>query len=97
MTLPVESGTLKTARIHPWIYVIIPIAKQSRSGTIAGDSLAVFSAFCKACRNYFTEVIPIAFNGKGQMTPSTLPRYGCEPLSDDFDIDNWDPRKPGSG
>jgi len=64
----------KRARIHPWIYVIIPI-----------EGKPVFSAFCKACRQYFSEVVPFDWN-EAVFSPSTLPRYGCEPISEEVTL-----------
>jgi hypothetical protein len=63
---------VKEARIHPWVYYIAPV----------GNTL-VFTAFCKACRQYFTEGIPWRINFEPLFTESHLPRYGCEPISED--------------
>lgn len=62
-------------KTHPWIYVIIPVAKTNY-GSPRND-LALFSAFCKDCRQYFTESIPWSSDGVAMVTPSALPRTGC--------------------
>jgi hypothetical protein len=64
--IPIPSKT------HPWIYVIIPVARPKNSGT---DVL--FTAFCKDCRTYFTEEITTAPAGDALLWPSKLPRDGC--------------------
>lgn len=67
---------VKEARIHPWIYYIASVERR-----------LIFSAFCKVCRTYFAEDIPLPYNGDpGKFFPSTLPRYGCVPISEDFMI-----------
>lgn len=73
-------------RIHAWIYVIIPTQRKSPIPNTAPDSVALFSAFCKACRTYFTEELDTSFDGSGMLSPSTLPRYGCEPISEDIEL-----------
>jgi len=67
--LPIPTKPEKT---HPWIYVIIPMARHNNEGTDA-----LFCAFCKDCRYYFTEEITASVNGKALMWPSKLPRTGC--------------------
>lgn len=59
---------------HPWIYVIIPVDKD-----IAGkkETMALFTAFCKDCRTYFSEQVPFYNSGSSRTTRSSLPRYGC--------------------
>jgi hypothetical protein len=73
--------------IHQWIYVIIPTDVEHRTGldTVI-RSRPLFSAFCKACRTYFTQVIGMDQTGKGVMTPSELPRYGCHPIDDTLTV-----------
>lgn len=63
----------KEARIHPWVYFIAPL----------GDNM-YFTAFCKACRTYFLERISIDMEYKLQS--SNLPRYGCNPISEDVGL-----------
>jgi hypothetical protein len=79
--------------IHQWIYVIIPVDLEdwltNESGPPHYQSVAMgkplFAAFCKACRLYFTEFIPFdKFNSR--ISSSSLPRYGCEPISDDVQL-----------
>lgn len=76
--------------IHQWIYVIIPVDmagnwepnKDGYGGYYPYHTRPVFCAFCKACRQYFSE--PVEFGESGyRLSPSNLPRYGCEPISDD--------------
>lgn len=62
---------IKEARIHPWVYYIAPMTNG-----------IYFTAFCKACRTYFVERMPERFNN-ATTSPSNLPRYGCEPISED--------------
>lgn len=72
--------------LHAWVYVIIPVerGRTDGNGWYTG-SVALFSAFCKQCRMYYTEPIPWDKGPKGHAvtTPSGLPRAGCnitEPL-----------------
>lgn len=62
--------------IHQWIYVIIPIAKYS------GTSVPLFSAFCKGCRDYFTEELEFDTSGSPIQSKGNLPKYGCNPIDD---------------
>lgn len=71
-----------SSRIHNWIYVIIPIENNKIADT-ASQQYPLFAAFCKACRTYFTEVLPIGLKGQAITAPSNLDRYGCEPISED--------------
>lgn len=62
--------------VHDWIYVITPVDVDSIQSPL-------FAAFCKQCRNYFSEVV--AFNKEGKeamITKSNLPKYGCVPIDD---------------
>jgi hypothetical protein len=62
----------KSGMIHQWIYVIIPVGREHDP---------YFTAFCKVCRQYFAEKVP-RMGALGKMSPSTLPKYGCEPPDD---------------
>lgn len=62
--------------IHQWIYTMVPVADYANHDQI------IFTGFCKACRTYFTETVPYSFT-RSETSPSTLPRYGCKPISDD--------------
>lgn len=65
--------------IHQWIYTMVPIGMRNTT-----QQWIAFMAYCKACRTYFTE--RMAFDeehGVGKVSLSTLPRYGCEAISDD--------------
>lgn len=54
--------------IHDWVYVIIPV-----------ENKPLFSAFCKQCRNYYTEFIGF-LDRQPLYTESHLPKYGCNPV-----------------
>lgn len=75
---PPEPEPEQVARVHPWLYVIIPVSLVG-----SGPQEVIFAAFCKACRTYFTETMRVDRYGKGTLKPSSLPRYGCEPISED--------------
>lgn len=63
--------------LHAWVYVIIPVENGtfSENGYYRGTK-ALFCAFCKQCRQYFTESIP--WDTRTAITsPSKLPRAGC--------------------
>lgn len=67
------SEETKEARIHPWVYYIAPLGTQ-----------LYFTAFCKACRQYFSEAVTRNNYGAPTFSVSHLPRYGCEPISEDI-------------
>ena len=73
--------------IHQWIYVIIPVQERYRSDNQSANNyipatFPLFCAFCKVCRNYFTERMTFKPNFGAEMELSSLPRYGCEPPDD---------------
>lgn len=72
--------TKKEARIHPWVYTIIPVKTNSTS-----IDQIVFTAYCKACRSYFTERMPFD-EYRGMLSKASIPRYGCEPISEDVSV-----------
>ena len=57
--------------MHTWIYVIIPSGAYNHP---------MFCAFCKGCRQYFTEILDMA-SGVGddtfRFTQGNLPKFGC--------------------
>jgi hypothetical protein len=73
--------------IHAWVYVIIPITNITQTWVEGryriepeiGLQWALFSAFCKNCRSYFSERIPVDYEGKAQISKSGLPKDGCKP------------------
>lgn len=72
------------ATIHNWIYVIIPVdSTYINRGTNHLGSVPLFSAFCKQCRSYFTEAMTVGEYGEPRLSTGSLPRYGCNPISDD--------------
>lgn len=76
-----DTANSETSKIHPWVYVIIPV-----ENTFNTNSVALFTAFCKDCRYYYSESIP--YTGEPMLSRSSLPKYGCKP-DDEF--------KPGVG
>lgn len=77
----------KNGMIHQWIYVIIPVqdsynADTHRVSNIVPATFPLFCAFCKVCRNYFTERMTFNSNFRATIEPSSLPRYGCVPPDD---------------
>jgi hypothetical protein len=52
---------------HQWIYVVIPVEERMRP---------YLCAYCKVCRNYYTEPLPF-LNNKGLESKSSLPKWGC--------------------
>jgi len=52
--------------VHQWVYVIVPTGPEMRP---------YMCAFCKVCRNYFTE--PIARLESWMMVKSHMPKLGC--------------------
>lgn len=59
--------------VHQWVYYIAPISRRANVEDL------VFAAFCKGCRQYYTERMDIHFSGKAQFSESHLPKYGCQP------------------
>lgn len=74
---------MSEATIHNWIYVIIPIENRKLNSGRSNEEHPLFAAYCKQCRTYFTEVLEISAGGKGHLSNSSLPRYGCNPISED--------------
>jgi len=69
---------MTSEKVHPWIYVIIPVqpAYEARGEyTRTPASVALFAAFCKDCRTYFSEPIPWSVGAR--IESSSLPRTGC--------------------
>lgn len=57
--------------LHQWVYVVIP-------ATI--EMLPLFAAYCKSCRTYYTEYLPIPYAkypGASNTALSAVPKYGC--------------------
>ena len=69
-----------TPNPHNWIYVVVPVGidplKVGQYGD-KGDRI-VFFAYCKGpCHQYFTQIVPFNKDGRGMLTTSDLPDYGC--------------------
>lgn len=72
-----EKEETQEGKVHPWVYYIGPASSSYDSSHIT----LYLAAFCKDCRSYYAEEIPLPTNGKGELTSSTLPRTGCKGVS----------------
>ncbi len=67
----------KRAIIHPWIYYIAPLGAR-----------LIFTAFCKACRQYYTEEIPAPNHNDDPTNTATAqlsPHLQLQSPSPDYD------------
>lgn len=54
---------------HQWVYVIVPTGAQHQLRPY-------MCAYCKVCRRYFTEPVPILDKGPYE-SASNIPKWGC--------------------
>jgi len=67
-------------KIHPWVYYIGPATADEQ-----GSMAMYFCAFCKDCRQYFTERMALdSAPNFGTFSKSSLPRTGCKGISIGF-------------
>lgn len=58
--------------MHNWMYSFMP-------GVF--DQIYLVG-FCKACRQAFSEIVPVDKHGQLRISKMSVPRDGCEPIDD---------------